>query len=59
MVPGISFAVSNSEAADHRAERGAMRIHSWKTLNDDLKNGALVSVIAIVLVCIAIILYGR
>ncbi len=36
-----------------------MRTHNWETLTDDLKNGALISVIAIVLVCLAIILFGR
>jgi hypothetical protein len=36
-----------------------MKVHNWKTLNDDLRNGALISVITIVLVCLAIIMFGR
>ncbi len=36
-----------------------MKIHSRQILIDDLKNGALVSVITVVLVCIAMILFGR
>ncbi|MGO9121125.1 MAG: hypothetical protein ACLQPD_26370 [Desulfomonilaceae bacterium] len=35
------------------------KIPFWETLNDDLKNGALGSVIIIALVCLAIILFGR
>jgi hypothetical protein len=35
------------------------KIHFWETLNDDLNNGALSSVIIIALVCLAIILFGR
>ena len=36
-----------------------MRILCWGTLKDDIKNGALASVITIALVCLAIILFGR
>jgi hypothetical protein len=35
------------------------KIPCWATLNDDLKNGSLGSVIIIALVCLAIILLGR